>query len=370
MARDYSRSLPSVKTDSNITLGNKEMGGVYYSRPSATPKYKSNEGRDTFNDLTVARIYITGDTNFDTLPGPARNFSFGSYVGFLLQEVTERNSEKAQISPLNGDGYAAYFSGREPPVYSFSGILLNTRQDQWRATFTHLYDNLLRGSKITGLNRLVQISYDDKVITGSMMNLNQVVSASPDETFTRFTFDILVASVYDSWMHTDSNFDDAWDAFIGDTSIFPNIPNESKKKTSRSFQNGAYGVIPPRVQKRGKGKKKLVGCDAANITTGLSGQAVSQTLPALPDSCYTQETLTKVNDELSSVEKKIAEEGAKPPDKKNQQKIDSLEKEKNRLVTTGQTLQIEINSRAEKAKKAADFLAAPVIPGAEPVLLP
>jgi hypothetical protein len=342
MSRNYTKRLPSV-TDG-------DMAGAYSDRPSATPKYRPDEGRSgRVQGLTVARLYITGDRDFDLLPGPAKNFSIGSFIGFFLQEVTERNSEKSQISPLNGDGYAAYFSGKEPSVYSFSGILLNTRQDQWRSTFTYLYDNLLRGSKITGLSRMVQVAYDDKVVTGSMMNLNQVLSTSPDETSTRFTFDLLVASVYDTWMKDERQFDETWSAFLGDTTIFPNVPMAPKKSSLKSYTNTAFCALPPKTRKGGGGKKK-VSCDAGVVTRGLSGEAVAGNKPGIPESCYTSETLSSIKNEISVVDKKIAEA-------KDDQKKKTLQEERARLIRSSNTISTGIatrNKAIEEASKAAE----------------
>jgi hypothetical protein len=342
MARDYTKKLPSDRDG--------DMAGAYSNRPSATPKYRQDEGRQGLaSGLTVARLYITGDRDFSSLPGPAKNFSYGSFIGFFIQEITERNSEKSQVNPLNGDGYAAYFSGREPSVYSFSGILLNTRQDQWRSTFTYLYDNLLRGSKITGLSRMVQVAYDDKVVTGSMMNLNQTIAASPDETFTRFTFDLLVASVYDTWMQNDSQFSETWSAFLGDDTIFPDIPASSKKSSLKSYTNTAFCALPPKALKKG-GKKKVTGCDAGVVTRGLSSEAVAGQKPKIPDSCYTKETLSRLNNEISVIDKKIAAA-------KDDQKKKELGTEKARLVRSANAINTEVTERskaAEAAVKAAE----------------
>jgi hypothetical protein len=341
MARDYSRPVPGSTGPDSVAglIGKYDVNGAYANRPAATPKYRSSEGRDGFaTNLTVARIYITGDKNFDSLPGPARNFKFGSYVGFLLSEVTERNSEKTQISPLNGDGYAAYFSGREPTTYSFSGIFLNTRQDQWRSTFTHLYENLFRGSKIAGLSRMVQVCYDDKVVTGSMLNLNQVISAAPDETYTRFTFDILVAAVYDSWMKDEAHFDEAWKAFIGDTTIFPDYPAISKREDIKNYTRTAYTSLPPKVRPKGAKKTKFLCGDLSNIVVDKNGIFLKQPNGAmettsLPKGCDLLKEKNALSNEIASLKAKLAK--ATNPEEKaaTQASIDSLTRKFN-VVTT------------------------------------
>jgi len=350
MARDYTKPLPSTYEDRNLESELKQVlvptiAGAYSDIPSATPKYKQNEGRDGYaTGLTVARLYITGDkSTLANLPGPAKHFSLGSYVGFLLQEVTERNSEKAQVSPLNGDGYAAYFSGKEPSVYSFSGILLNTRQDQWRSTLTYLYDNLLRGSKITGLNRLVQVAYDDKVVTGSMMNLNQTISASPDETFTRFSFDILVAAVHDTWMTSDDQFDRAFPAFIGDDTIFPDVPSSSKKNEIKSYTNSAYVALPPKL--RSKGKSKLSGCYNSVVVIDTNGIPTPAQASKIPESCVNEGTVNKLQNELHVLDAKIAKEN-------DTQKKNNLLLEKRAVVASINPIVKKIKDKEQEKAEA------------------
>jgi hypothetical protein len=347
MARDYNKPLPSTSEDRNseFDILLPTIAGAYSEITSATPKYKQNEGREGYaTGLTVARLYITGDrSTLSSLPGPAKHFNLGSYVGFFLQEVTERNSEKAQVSPLNGDGYAAYFSGREPSVYSFSGILLNTRQDQWRSTLTYLYDNLLRGSKITGLNRLVQVAYDDKVVTGSMMNLNQTISASPDETFTRFSFDILVASVHDTWMISEDQFDKAFPAFIGDDTIFPDVPSSSKKNEVKSYTNSAYLALPPRM--KAKGKAKISSCYNSVVTIDTNGIPVPAQASKIPESCINQETVNKLQNELHVLDSKIAKET-------DAQKKNKLLLEKRAVVASVNPLVNKIKERDKEKEEA------------------
>lgn len=314
-------SLPGGDDGYLRPVDGRDVKGVYSNFPAYTPKYLSTNGRDYVRELTVARLYLSGGA-YETLPGAAPWFSVNSYVGFFLQEVTERNSEKSQIIPMNGDGYAAFFSGREPRVYSFSGVVLNTQQDQWRSTLANLYEEVFRGSKVAGMNRVVQIAYDDKVVSGSMMNMTQVVSSAPDETFAKFAFDILVVAVYDAWMTSDDDFVATGSAFLGDKTIFPDMTRAESKKNLRDYVKSQYIAPPPAGKKTVAGSK----CALRNIVADAQGVQVDSVLAvitSIPKECRTKGTSEALYAEQKALEKKIADN----PDAENtdaQEKIKSL----------------------------------------------
>lgn len=295
-------------------VDSRDVKGVYSNFPAYTPKYLSTNGRDYVRELTVARLYLSGGA-YETLPGVAPWFSVNSYVGFFLQEVTERNAEKSQIIPMNGDGYAAFFSGREPRVYSFSGVVLNTQQDQWRSTLTNLYEEVFRGSKVSGMNRVVQIAYDDKVVSGSMMNMTQVIASAPDETFAKFAFDILVVAVYDAWMESDDDFTAAGSAFLGDKTIFPDMARSETKKNLRDYVKSQYIAPPPNVKPRGAGVK----CDVSKITVDANGNRVksenSSYGAVLPKECLAKDAAAKIQAEIAALRKKHGEDPSTWTDK-------------------------------------------------------
>lgn len=312
-------------------VDSRDVKGVYSNFPAYTPKYLSTNGRDYVRELTVARLYLSGGA-YETLPGVAPWFSVNSYVGFFLQEVTERNAEKSQIVPMNGDGYAAFFSGREPRVYSFSGVVLNTQQDQWRSTLTNLYEEVFRGSKVSGMNRVVQIAYDDKVVSGSMMNMTQVIASAPDETFAKFAFDILVVAVYDAWMESDDDFTSAGSAFLGDKTIFPDMARSETKKTLRDYVKSQYIAPPPAVRKKSTG----TACAIKQLTVNAAGlQENSETafVTNLPKGCSGDKVASALLAEANALEKKIADNKAPAG---SQEKLQSLHRTLNALSSIKQ----------------------------------
>lgn len=113
------------------------------------------------------------------------------YLYFLLDRAQEGFNEKAQVVDVVGDQYVAYMFGQSPPVFNYSGILMNTRQDDWRAAFTVLYQMIVRGSRMAKFGRAVVLSYDDVFITGTILSMQQVLSSTM-QTSAQFSFSLLV----------------------------------------------------------------------------------------------------------------------------------------------------------------------------------
>lgn len=113
------------------------------------------------------------------------------YLYFLLDRAQEGFNEKAQVVDVVGDQYVAYMFGQSPPVFNYSGILMNTRQDDWRAAFTVLYQMIVRGSRMAKFGRAVVLSYDDVFVTGTILSMQQVLSSTM-QTSAQFSFSLLV----------------------------------------------------------------------------------------------------------------------------------------------------------------------------------
>ena len=143
------------------------------------------------SELNVAKIRLVS-----TLPGKevAKEVKDKAYVGFILTGVQETHSEKLEIVPLPGDSFASYFYGASPRQFGFSGILLNTEQDQWRDTFEQIYEKYLRGSVSSRDFSIVQVSYNGRIVSGWLTNLSQQMNGDND-LMASFSFSVLVSRV-------------------------------------------------------------------------------------------------------------------------------------------------------------------------------
>ena len=203
---------PYVSADYDFTQENRK--GVFATYPASSPKY-----RNTNNDLsleTMARLMVPlADKDVlnrylasfqkgtetrklveavATLGGEAEtgSKSYGlGYIDFLLQSAQESYQEKVQVVDVLSDNFVAYYFGAQPPVFNYSGTLLNTRQDDWRAAFTILYNDVIRGTELARRRAVVTLVYDDMAVTGTIMGMSQILTANR-QLASDFSFQMLV----------------------------------------------------------------------------------------------------------------------------------------------------------------------------------
>jgi hypothetical protein len=111
---------------------------------------------------------------------------------FFLQNVVEPKEEKVQVIETFGE-FIAYFFGRRPEFYTFSGTLLNARNHDWKNEWHINYDEFLRGTKAAERRAFVYIQYDDVVVEGFMLNC-QTQMVSLDDKAVPFSFQMLVTN--------------------------------------------------------------------------------------------------------------------------------------------------------------------------------
>jgi hypothetical protein len=115
------------------------------------------------------------------------------YIDFILTGVSQTFSEKYQVSEVLEDNYAVFFFGQRAPIWSFSGSLMNTYQDDWTMNMLRLYSELGRGSQLAKRGLLLHVRYDSLIVAGGMINFQWDLSAT-NELYTAFSFQFLVRS--------------------------------------------------------------------------------------------------------------------------------------------------------------------------------
>ena len=118
------------------------------------------------------------------------SFLLPEFSKFFLEGVNESHSERSQIVQTFNDWYV-YFYGQTPPVYRFSGHLLNTVNYNWKNEFMYLYENFWRGTKAVELGAKIAITYDYQQVQGYILNINTNINALTDKA-APFNFDMLV----------------------------------------------------------------------------------------------------------------------------------------------------------------------------------
>lgn len=189
--------------------------GVFGRNPGSTAKYAFNDssggrGRDAEYRESMARLFVElpgnameaflNSVSAETRP-LARVLASGQdtgggggtgFIDFLLTRATEQMAEKAQIVDTLTDNYVAFYSGQEPPVFRYSGFLLNTYQDDQRVYMLRLYREVLRGTRLAARGLVARLRYDSFIVSGYMENLTMSLEGATEHTAGQFSFDFRV----------------------------------------------------------------------------------------------------------------------------------------------------------------------------------
>lgn len=194
----------------NTTSPAETRRGVHAAYPATTPKYSTSNGEASLN--TMARLLIPlenskayssflasfSSAEARTLAKSLATYSTKrqamGYLDFLLMSAQEGWQEKVQIVDVLSDNYVAYFFGSQPPVFNYTGALMNSKQDDWRAAFTILYNDIIRGTQLARRQRSVTLAYDRMAVTGALLAFNQTLTAEM-QLASQFQFQLLVKRI-------------------------------------------------------------------------------------------------------------------------------------------------------------------------------
>jgi hypothetical protein len=133
------------------------------------------------------------------------------YSNFILQQVQEQRVEKQQIIETFGEDYIFFF-GERPRIMTFAGVLLNTKDFNWKNEFLENYERYLRGTRLVEQNARLYLYFDDLVIEGYI--LQSSVNYSSDMPYhVQFSFQMYVCQYSDlsrpgvtNWQNADMTF--------------------------------------------------------------------------------------------------------------------------------------------------------------------
>lgn len=141
-----------------------------------------------FNDTSdLGAISFT--INDPTAPG-AGTLNISAYSRFFLTSVAEAEQEKFQVVETFTN-YYAFFFGKRPPFYRYTGIFLNDQNHQWNNDFKFFYENFFRGTKATELSGSCSMQYDGRLVSGLFIGLSMQQVADVDKGVP-FSLDMLV----------------------------------------------------------------------------------------------------------------------------------------------------------------------------------
>lgn len=91
------------------------------------------------------------------------------YSNFIVQQIQEQRVEKQQIVETFGEDYI-YFFGERPRFLNVSGVLLNTKDFNWKSEFWENYERYLRGTRLVEQNARLYFYFDDIVVEGYIVS--------------------------------------------------------------------------------------------------------------------------------------------------------------------------------------------------------
>lgn len=112
------------------------------------------------------------------------------FTKFFLESVQFSSAEKYQLA-LTFRSFRLFTFDAQPEIWTFSGRLLNTENQNWTAEFRALYNNYLRATQCAKNNAQCFLSFQDFSVAGVMLNTGSTLMANKDNEVP-FSFSLLV----------------------------------------------------------------------------------------------------------------------------------------------------------------------------------
>lgn len=153
---------------------------------------------------------------------------------FFLQSSQEGHTERSQVVETFGDFYAFFF-GERPPIYTYSGTLLNSSNINWLNDFYFYYDNFLRGTKCAEYKARLVMTYSNSQVEGYMLGFNIAQNAEL-EAGVQISFQILILDRKILKLSQDFGILDMNGKYIADKNILSMLT----KGLSEGYASDAY----------------------------------------------------------------------------------------------------------------------------------
>lgn len=167
--------LAAGKTNTPVSYVSLQKVAARNDAAPGMPSSKENWRYDKRNSNVNPRMPPLGVVEKINTPAHIRIYdsanSYDRIDCFLLRQYSSRADERMQVfQAINGD-VSMYFFGERPRIYSFSGIMYDTYNQQWANKLMRDYDSKLRGTKSIENRTEVCIVYEDKFLQGFVLNL-------------------------------------------------------------------------------------------------------------------------------------------------------------------------------------------------------
>lgn len=150
------------------------------------------------------------------------------YFDFMVTSVDESFDDRYQVMETLGDNYALFGLGKKPSVFNFSGVLLNTVENDWRVAFIYMYQQYISISQLAkfrdgNFRNFMTIRYDSMFAQGALLGLRTSIRAE-NEMVTPFSFTMLVTRL--TWVNLDTvSLQDTQKAIVNGDTVPPSAYN-------------------------------------------------------------------------------------------------------------------------------------------------
>jgi len=203
----------------------------------------------------------------------------GGYLYFLLSQATEPLQEAVNIVKTAGEQYVTYAYGSQPPVFSYSGVLMNTLQDDWRTAFLLLYMFLIRTTQLAKYQKSVVLAYDNLLITGSLLSQQQTFNAEA-QRHSMLNFSMLVKKI----------------TILNREPLHPDLWRIKPRTTAKGFISPSNDLLGLVSSVSGTG---VSATDSLKVLAASPRRSRDDTPPT--DEAMQLETLDRVLDEVGSI---------------------------------------------------------------------
>lgn len=118
---------------------------------------------------------------------------YGLFNNFSLLSVSESSDQIVKIHQNFSGNWSAFFLGKKPQVFTFSGFFVDSREYPYYQEFMMAYEQYLAGRKCVERKMRMKIMYDGKIVDGYILNIMTSITADTI-MMKQFSFSVLVTS--------------------------------------------------------------------------------------------------------------------------------------------------------------------------------
>lgn len=152
------------------------------------------------NDLAGSTLRTSPDEGFgvpQNLTGSGNPLDLaiqGTYANFLLTGIHCSLDEKLQVTQTFGDGEVVYYFGRQPIMFTMTGSLIDSVDNDWFVQWLTMYGHVMRGSQLAKNYELLKIVLPNMQITGTIPHMSWQ-QASDNDVQINFEFQFLAKQI-------------------------------------------------------------------------------------------------------------------------------------------------------------------------------